>query len=200
MRNRGLKVVVTVLAILFGVLNGFPQTPAEELTRLKEHLGIDEEAAVSLGSASEFQKTSGSLKVFLAMGLDMKVRENFVRNIEKWNKSGDARKYQVLEIVDEISAATIILSRYTLNDQARTNTGSTSVASSVWDPATNSTVTRPTQRTYSYSTVPVYAYVILRSQDKYKIISRYSGSASQGEYRNSGADLWDDFKKVLKRS
>jgi hypothetical protein len=132
------------------------------------------------------------------MGLDMKVRDNFLRRIEKWNSSSESKKFGRLEIALNLAEADIVLARYTLNENARTHMGSSTIAGVVWDAAANTTVTRPVQRTFSYSTVPVFAYVLIRENTDLEIVFRYSDTASLGEHRRSGVDLWDNFLKLVK--
>ena len=109
------------------------------------------------------------------------------------------KKFGLIKEVSEISQADVVIARYTLNAQVRSNTASYPSVGTVYDPATNEVISRPTQRTYSYSTVPVFGYVLRRVGDNFEIISRYSDSAMAGEHKYSGEDLWDDFKKILKR-
>jgi hypothetical protein len=130
----------------------------------------------------------------------MVVRDNFLRHIEKWNKSGDARTFGTLEGVSELNRGDIVMARYTVNTQSRTVTGSVPQSVSVWDPAAGGMVTRSTQRTYSYGVVPVYAYILIRKPGgDFEIISPYASTTAVGEYKNSGMQLWDDLKEILKK-
>ncbi len=174
------------------------QSATEEIKQLREHLGVSEQTKIKPATNLILQTSDKPLKVYLATGLDMKVRDNFVRWMEKWNKSGDAKKYGLLEVVSDISQADIVLARYTLNEKSRTETASRPSVGTVYDPATSSVISRPTQRTYSYSTVPVFAYVLRRNETDFEVLSRYSESAELGENKSSGEKLWDDFRKLLK--
>ena len=174
------------------------QTATEEIKQLQEHLGVSEQTKIKPATNLILQTSNKPLKIYLATGLDMKVRDNFVRWMEKWNKSGDAKKYGLLDAVSDISQADVVLARYTLNEKSRAETASRNSVGTVYDPATKSVISRPTQQTYSYSTVPVFAYVLRRNDTDFEILSRYNDSASLGEYKNTGELLWDNFKKLLK--
>jgi hypothetical protein len=187
---------IVILSFSYAVCG---QTATEEIIQLREHLGLTEQAKILPSTSPSLGTIRGPLNVFIATGLDMKVHDNFIRWIEKWNKSGDANKYGSLNLVSDIDHAEIVLARYTLNIQARSQTASYPSVGTVYDPATNSIISRPTQRTYSYSTVPVFAYVLRREGVNYEILSRYSDSASLGEFKSSGELLWKDFINLLKR-
>ena len=69
----------------------------------------------------------------------------------------------------------------------------------VYDPATQKIHAAPYARQYSYSEVPVFAYVLAQSSPShFEIVSRYAGMTDSGEYKNSGKALWDDFTKLMK--
>ena len=195
-----MKLIFLLLFIAFCSLQAFSQTAAEEITQLREQLGVGEQTKITPATDKTLKFSTAGIKVFIATGLDMKIHDNFVNWIEKWNRSSDAKKFGTVEVTSDLNRADVALARYTLNAQARSNTASYPAAAMVYDPATNSMITRPTQRTYSYSTVPVFAYVLRRNGADFEILSRYSDSASVGEHKHSGEDLWKDFEKLLKES
>ena len=190
----------TLLLIVATASAASAQNTTEELARLREHLSLPDSTSLKLANSSALP-TDRPLKVYIATGLDMGVRNNFSKWLDEWNKK-DARKYGTVEIVTKLSQADVILARYTVREKVtdRTETYSTPVPATVYDPATNSTVTRPVPRTYSlsYSRVPVYAYVIGRKQDGYEILWRYADQSSVQETKESGKQLRDDFFKMLK--
>ncbi len=192
------KVFFLISVLLLCSYVTFAQTTAEEIKRLQEFLGVSEQTKIKPATNPTLQTSDKPLKVHIAMGLDMQVRDNFLRWIEKWNKSGDAKKYGSLEVVSEISEADIVLARYTLNESVRTETASRPSVGTVYDPASNKVISRPAQQTYSYSTVPVFAYVLRRNNTDFEILSRYNDLTFLGEYKNTGELLWDNFKKLLK--
>src|SRR5262249_41829834 len=108
------------LIFVFSSLLVFGQTADEEVARLQKHLGVSEQTKITPAPGASLPKSTQPLRVFIATGLDLTVHENFVRRIDKWNKSGDAKKYGSLELVSDISQAQVILARYTLTDQSRT--------------------------------------------------------------------------------
>jgi hypothetical protein len=176
------------------------QNTTEELARLREHLTLPDSTSIKLANSSALP-ANRPLKVYIATGLDMGVRNNFTKWLDEWNKK-DGHKYGTVEIVNELAQADVILARYTVREKVtdRTETYSTPVPATVYDPATNSTVTRPVPRTssISYSLVPAYAYVIARKPDALEILWRYTGQSSVQETTDSGKQLRDDFFKMLK--
>jgi hypothetical protein len=129
------------------------------------------------------------------------VRNNFTKWLDEWNKK-DGRKYGIVEIITDIAQSDVILARYAMREKVteRTLTSSVPVPATVYDPATNTSVTRPVPQTssISYSLVPVYAYVIARKATGLEILWRYAGQTSVRETTNSGKDLRDDFFKMMK--
>jgi len=193
-----MKIILFLATFTLLSFHTFAQSASQEIKDLQQHLGVGDQINISVASEIAVPTMERPLKIYIATGLDMKVYQNFVRWIEKWNQSSDSKKYGLLKIVENLDEADIILARYTLNTQANSNTASYPSVGTVYDPATKSVISRPTQRAYSYSTVPVFAYVLRRSGNNFEIISRYSDSASLGEYKNSGELLWKDFRKLLK--
>lgn len=174
------------------------QSASEEIAMLQKHLGVAESVSIKPNLDATILKSSESLKVYLAMGLDLKVSQNFMGWVSRWNESGDSKKHGKIEIVSDLLKCDVVLARYTLNEQARTQTGSTTTAATVWDWKTSTYITRPTEKAYSYSTVPVYAYVLRPHAGGYEIVYRYSSSTTLGESKNSGEQLWDNFRKLVK--
>lgn len=174
------------------------QSANEEIEMLQKHIGVAESVIIKPNLNATIQKRGETLKLYLAMGLDLKVQENFIRWVARWNESGDSKKHGRIELVSDLLKSDVVLARYTLNEQARTQTGSRTTQATVWDWKTNSTITRPTEKVYSYSTVPVYAYVLQPVDGGYDIVYRYSSSTTLGESKNSGEQLWDNFRKLVK--
>jgi hypothetical protein len=191
---RTLIITITILLLLCASAVG--QTMNEELSRLREHLGVPEDTPIKLATSSTIPDKT-PLKIYVATGLDIKVRDKFAEWIEKWNKE-DAKKLGGLEQVSDITQADVILSRYTLQEQVSTRTASSVVPATVYDPSTNRTVTRPVTRTYSYNLVPVYLYVIARKDDGLDILWRETTRTSTGDFRSGGYSLRDEFKKMMK--
>src|SRR5437867_8826460 len=68
----------------------FAQTPADESSRLAAHLGLPDTATVTAAALPGVPAAS-PLRVYLAFGMDMQVRDNFLGWIKKWNDK-DAKK------------------------------------------------------------------------------------------------------------
>jgi hypothetical protein len=190
---------VSILLILI-CIPAMGQNANEELARLREHLTVPDSTPIKLANSSALP-SGQSLKVYIATGLDVGVRGNFIKWMDEWNKK-DGKKYGMVELVSDMSQAEIILARYTLREKItdRTETHSTPVPATVYDPATNSVITRPVPRTYStsYSLVPVYAYVIAQKPSGLEILWRYTDQTTVAETKESGKSLRDDFFRMMK--
>lgn len=187
---------VLALAISFSSIVAFGQSTKEELSALRSHLDLPEASPITLAPAPTFPKAT-PLKVFLAMGLDMKVRATFVEKIDEWNKKNGS-KYGLVEVTDKLSSADLILARYTLQEKVSSRTGSYVTPASVYDAATGTWKSSPVSRTYSISSVPGYNYMIIPTANGYEIIWRSVGEASVGETSRSGRDLRNQFFDSMK--
>lgn len=191
---------ITIFLLLFAA-SAFGQDPTDELNRLRQHLGVSPTTSVKLADAHAIPAAAATLKVYVAVGIDMVVKANFVRWFDDWNRK-NGKKYGNVEVVTEITQADVIVARYTVLERATTksDTYSNVVPGTVYNPATNSSVTRPVSRTFSvsYSMVPVFAYIMLAKPAGLEIISRYTDEASLSETKHSGESLRDDFFKLLK--
>jgi hypothetical protein len=190
-----MRTSIVVFAFLLIASSATAQTMNEEVDRLREHLGVPPNTLVKLASSSNLPDKT-PLKVYVATGLDIKVRDKFAEWIQKWNKD-EAKKLGALEQVSDITDADIILSRYTLQEKVSPRTASTVGSATVYDPATNSTITRPVTRTYSYDLVPVYLYLIARNETGLEILWRETTRTSTGDFRSGGYSLRDQFKKMM---
>lgn len=189
---------LTLAFVLFLSLSlfAFAQQAAEELDSLRKHLGLPEAAAIEVGPTTPLP-AARPLRVYIATGLDMGVRANFVKRLEEWNKK-DGNKYGTVVLAATISESDLVLARYTVLDKVTTATQSRVVSGIGIDLKTGNTVTRPVTRTYSSSLVPVYAYLLVRQNDRYYIIWRYADQTPMREGKNSGKALWDRLFKMLK--
>lgn len=152
------------------------QTPNEEMDALRALLRVPQSTNIRLADANRLTNAP-EIRIFVATGLDVGVRNNYYRWIEDWNDD-HGKKYGVLKIVNDLDDANTVLARYTVKDSASWR---------MTDPRSNT------------GDIPVFAYVINREGDALEIAWRYaSNNASYEETRFSGKDLWDDFERMLK--
>jgi len=193
---KNLLIVFAVCVLASGV---FAQGMEQELANLKKHLELPETYIVETGSLS--LPSGDTTKVYIATGLDLGAKNNFERWFIDWNRK-NASKYGSIKVVDNWLEADLIVARYRVleNVQNVTETRSIVLPGTVWDPASNSTVTRPvsTTRSRTSATVPVYAYILQNDRQKLVILKRYVDTASLTETRSSGESLRDDLYAVLK--
>lgn len=175
----------------------FAQSPEEELTLLKQYLDLPPESNFSLSPQSKIPN-SNPLKIFIGTGLDMIPKQNYLRWIDKWNKK-DGKKKGIIQVVDSVQEAELILARISLKEKVGTEEQSYVVPGTVYNFSTRSFVTTPVSGSRSISVVPVFSYIILKDGGSFKIIYRDSGTGSLSEHKKSGQWLWDDFKKLLKK-
>lgn len=214
---RRMRILVAFIVLLVAHVVSMAQTAEDESSRLLAHLGVDKATKVTPSPAPGIPYLS-PIKVYLAFGLDMKVRDNFLGWIKKWNEK-DAKKYGDLVVVERFEDADLAFVRMILNDQKvrhfdtkvsseRVNSTSTTTASaksgesyangrSETSVRGEAIVTQP----YTYDTVPLYAYIIRRKDQGFEILWRYTDNITTREAvenSGSGRQLFDDFKKLAK--
>jgi len=105
------------------------------------------------------------LRVHIITGTDQKVRDSFIKAIDKWNRK-DGQKYGLLEAVPAVSQADLVLVR--IVDRKRGT------------PDQSGSGTDGSGRELSYyerGHAPMYGSIIARTQDGLKILVRYTGAA-----------------------
>ncbi len=170
------------------------QTTRKELDTLRAQLELPEQ--VKLAPATEVVLPPGRpLRARLAFGLDLKARENVARWIEEWNRK-DGVRLGTLQLVDD-GPADVVLARYTDREKVRTRT--------VTGPDLGPSGPGPSRRSstrsrFELDTIPVYAYVIdSRRPDQWTIVWRHTGFTTLDETGNSGRELWDGTRELLKK-
>jgi hypothetical protein len=186
----------SVLCLLAAALSQ-AQTGHDELNRLREHLNLPASTPIALAPSSALP-AGATLRLYVATGLDMKIRDSFNEWIEKWNKGDDGKKYGMIEPVADITQADVILSRYTVQESVATGTYSVTLPATVYDPATNTLKTTAVPKTYSYNTVPAYLYLLTKKGDGLEIQWREVSRTSPRETKRSGNPLREQFKKMMK--
>jgi hypothetical protein len=152
------------------------QTPNEEMDALRALLNVPASTNIRLADANRLTNAP-QIRLFVATGLDVGVRNNYYRWIEDWNDD-HGKKYGYVKVVTSLDDANTVLARYTVKDSGSWR---------LTDPRSN---TRD---------IPVFAYVINKEGDALEIAWRYAANnASYVETRISGKDLWDDFARMLK--
>jgi hypothetical protein len=192
------------------------QTPAQESAQLLERIGVPPTAAVSTAPVPGIP-AGKTLKVYLAFGMDMRVRDNFVGWVEKWNDK-DAKKYGALVLVDKIADADLVFARFALRDQKDRHLAAdtrsvptvdtTTTTANVEGGGVHATGSSRTtaygsavvSEQYTYDTVPVFAYILRTTEAGPQILWRYAITVPIGyvETKDSGRKLFDDFKKLAK--
>src|SRR5262245_25682460 len=95
-----------------------PTSTEAELERLHRFLGLPASTRPSVAPAPVLPNAR-PLRVYLATGLDVRVRENLIRWMEEWNrKEGD--KLGRLLAVEDMARAQVVLAREVDTDKART--------------------------------------------------------------------------------
>jgi hypothetical protein len=188
--------LIVLLSFTSTLLSVLAQTSGDEHDALKKHLEVND--AVQIRLAQDRSLPSGKLKVFLGIGLDTQLRDNFVRWINDWNRK-DGKKFGEIEIVSELQQADIIFARYAMSDRVSNRTDTKPMTTSVYNPNTNQLEQRTIARTYSRSVVPAYGYVLRRIDNRLDVLSRYSGSTSVATTKRSGQHLWDSFTTLMKQ-
>lgn len=195
-----MKLITAVLAVITVALSAVGQGTDEELARLRKHLSLSADYQIRVSDASAFPKDP-ALKVYIATGLDLGVRDNMLRWFGEWNRK-NGRKYGTIEPVQDIDVASVVLARYRLLD-ALDNVSQTStrvVPGVAWDPSTQTAVGRPVTKTTSTSTamVPAYGYILIRQDTGLGMVWRYSASVPFLETTVDGEVLRNDLYSLMK--
>jgi hypothetical protein len=174
------------------------QTPGEEMARLRQMLELPDSATISLAAAPELP-AANPIKLYITTGLDLGVRWNFLKWVDEWNRK-DGKKHGAVVLVSDAASADVTLARLVDREKARTGTGSGLLTGTVVDPSTLTVHTVPYVGSYSYTVVPVFAYVVSQpSPNAFHIVWRYAETRPSEEDEDSGKQLWEDFKKLMKK-
>jgi hypothetical protein len=146
-------IVSLILSVLGSRVVG--QTPREEIDRLRQMLELPDSASISLAAAPSLP-TASPIRLFIATGLDLSVRQNFLKWVDEWNRK-DAKTQGPLVLVNNAASADVILARYVDREQVRTGTETGLRTGVVVDPATGAFQTVPYAAGFSYAVVPVFA-------------------------------------------
>ena len=170
------------------------QTSKRELDTLRAQLELP--AAVKLTPATELVLPPAKpLRVRLAFGLDLKARENMARWIAEWNRKDGAR-LGTLQVVEE-GAADVVLARLTDREKVRTRT----IPGPDLGPTGSSGTPRSNRSSrFEIETIPVSAYIIdSRAAGQWSIVWRHTGFTTLEESGNSGRELWDGVREMMKK-
>jgi len=142
--------------------------------RLREVLNVPINTSIEL-SESQALPNLTPLKVYIAVGNDLKVRDNFIAWINEWNKEESSR-YGSIDIVQEFKQADVALVRFIVPSVTVFNgTESAGIpANSEIDPATRQRVYTTTLPQEYYTSMPVLSYIIMREANQLKIIWSHS--------------------------
>lgn len=190
--RRAVAVVLPVLLLPAPPAPG--QTVDRELAALRDHLTLPD--TTNLAPADALALPDGNpLRVHLATGLDLKARENIERWIGEWNAK-DGKRQGALEVLPASAGAQIVLARYTVRDKVRTRT----VSGSDLFPTAPGARRSGFRARFTYELVPVYAYVIdSRRPETWSIVWRHTGQTSLEESKDSGRELWDGLRGLLRK-
>jgi hypothetical protein len=191
--------VLTILAAMWltGAAGAEKSSTEAELERLRKFLALGPSARLSVAPAPTLP-AGAVLKVFLATGLDVRVRENLARWIEEWNRREGAKHGPRLGLVAQLSEAQVVLAREVDTDKART-TNQTFVTPGVSPPRSTGT-TRPQRTTFTVLQAPVHTYVLaVTAPDDVRIVWRDVGLGTVEADDSTGRPLWDDFRKLLRK-
>lgn len=175
------RILFVCILILMSALTATAQTMGSELDLLREQLGVSADVPIALADSSDLP-AGDSLKVFIAVGLDMDVRKRTVERIAEWNKK-DAKKYGALEIVTDLAEANVILAHYSERDR----------------PINKITGNSKTVTTTTY--IPGNSYIIIPQAQGFAVVWRYQGKWREtGLARGvAGQTMRDHFFDMLKK-
>lgn len=169
---RSLMVVLSLSLSIFAVEREFDR---EEALFLKLLLREAHTTSISV-TKSPLLPAKEPLKVFVYAPAQSKVRADFEKWLEEWNKA-DGGKYGQLERATDAPRADIILARFVTPSTTRDLSDPNYSGRTEIDPSTRQPVTEPSQPVLSYGTAKIYLYVIAREPTGLKILWRGTDSA-----------------------
>jgi len=156
---------------------------SDETSYLRKFLGLSGTTSVSLGAPQDLPGRT-PLKVYLAIGLDTKVREKFSKWFDGWNRS-EAKKFGAIAEVSTIGEADVVLAHVVRLDLKSTQTAGV--------------MTGGRGLMISGDVVPITNYMLLPSDAGYKVTYRDLRQITV-RYEHRVADkLWDEFKGAMKK-
>lgn len=177
---------VLAYSLLAGTLLSTDGLAQDKATQLRSHLGLSEEAVVKPSLRPSLPGTT-PLRVALAFGVDIDIIQNFTKWVEDWNRK-DAKKYGRIDLVEAAQEADVVLVRFLDRTQSAGEwTSASAYAGNSW--AAGSAA--------SQGLVPVYAFILTRNEAGFEILGGYEDTTIPG--RGSGRQLWEDFKKLMKK-
>jgi hypothetical protein len=191
--------VIALVAALAAVGAAAPQQTSTEaeLEKLRRFLGLPAQAKLSVAPAATLPE-GARLKVYLATGLDVRVRENLARWAEEWNRKDAAKARRTLVLVQDLAEAQVVLAREVDTDKARTVRQTFSTPGMA--PPRSSGTTRPQHSTFEVLQAPVRSYVLaVASPGEVQVVWRDVGLGIVEASDSTGRPLWDDFRKLLRR-
>ena len=214
----GSRRAVLISLLLSGALSAgivVGQEAEEKVARLRKHLGVPEDTMIR-PSLQPSLPNSKPLRVALAFGFDVGVTQNFVGWVQEWNSKKDAKKHGAIELVHEIGNADIVLARYLERDKAmqEVSTHTSSAAVSSYSSGTASATgpdgsasasgsgwtvgSVPVTNVTTDTMVPAFAYIPKKTPSGLEVLGGYQGKTTTGETANSGRQLWETFKEMMK--
>lgn len=179
-----------VLPMVFALLVLLPSVSRaqDKDAQLRKMLGASEGTPIKV-SIKPALPTGNPLKVALAFGLDAAVTKNFVLWITKWNKSGDAKKYGAIELMEDVVAADVVLVRF----MDRGLVAGTNTSGRVTDYGVVAA-----GRSSSSAMMPVYAYIIKRKESGYEVLGGYEDTTTAASSPMAGNSLWLEMRDLMK--
>jgi hypothetical protein len=190
---------VVILLLTAAALAAGPERSSTEaeLERLRRFLSLPASARLSVAPAPTLP-AGAPLRVFLATGLDVRVRQNLSRWVEEWNRKDAAKHGRTLALVAELAEAQVVLAREVDTEKARA-TRQTLLTPGMTAPPSSGT-TRPQRTSFEVLQAPVWSYVLaVESPGDVRIVWRDVGLGLVDANDSTGRPLWDDFRKLLQK-
>jgi hypothetical protein len=182
---------MTPIALLVAAALVTPRSDADELARLRKALDLPAGATLRLAPSASLPRADARA-IALEAGLDTRVRDNVARWTDEWNHK-DAARYGRLQVVPERKDAQLVLVHLMDEDKARSTT-------QTFTTGTSRTGTgQPERRSFQVYQAPVHAYVLRAVDGGYEVVWREAGYGSVERTNDSGRELWDAFRKLLKQ-
>lgn len=186
--QKSVLVVCALVLLSTSAVHGQEQANQRE-TALRTHLRLPDSAVIRI-PVQQTLPAANPMKVALAFGIDVEVFRNFVKWVnDDWNKKGDAKKYGVIQLIDEVADADVVLARFLQRDRSAGAATSASAYATTRGAAGDAN---------TGDLVPLHAFILKKTDKGYDILGGYESTTTVDGSGGTGRNLWDEFKRLMK--
>lgn len=197
------SVLLTAAAVAIFASTGLAQLGDRELSELRKIASIPKDEIVRTKSGGSIAD-SKPLKVYLAVKLPGSDKKNLEKLVAKWNRDEGAT-YGLLEIVDDVSKAEVVLAEFRYSRSKPVETYSVKVGEKDLVGRTTTTadlgsdVAVSAGRDYDVFTQPVMTYIVSRENDLWTVVyAQVESFETEKQQFDPTLRLWQKFTQRVR--